>query len=77
MISLKKQWKNSSYKDSAYNTANTADSDGKGGGRKGILLPAALLCIGAAFVYLGVSRGEMGVVLVKAINICLECIGIG
>lgn len=73
MISLKQQWKNS-FKDSNYNKEN---SNGKRGSRMGILLSAAFLCIGAVFIYLGVSRGEMDVVLVKAINICLECIGIG
>jgi hypothetical protein len=44
---------------------------------KGILLTAVLLLTGAALLYIGVSRGEMDVVLRKAINICLECIGIG
>ena len=44
---------------------------------KGILLSAFLLLSGAALLYLGVTRGEMDLVLRKAINICLECIGIG
>ena len=42
-----------------------------------ILLPAVIVLAGAVFLYIGVSRGEMDVVLRKAINICLECIGIG
>lgn len=33
--------------------------------------------VGAMFMAYGISRGEMKVVLEKAVNICLECIGIG
>lgn len=41
-------------------------------------LPAAAAVIAGAFLmYFGVSRGEVGIVLRKAITICLECIGIG
>ena len=36
------------------------------------LFPAGLFCIG-----IGAFRGEAQEVLVKGINICLECIGIG
>lgn len=32
---------------------------------------------GFALLLVGIFRGEVGVVLQKAINICLECIGIG
>lgn len=32
---------------------------------------------GLAFMLFGIYRGEMAVVLTKAVNICLECIGIG
>ena len=38
------------------------------------LLP---LFLGIAFILLGVYRGEVAVVLKKAVYICLECIGIG
>jgi hypothetical protein len=40
------------------------------------LAPAVFLA-GAAFLVLGVYRGEAAVVLQKATRICLECIGIG
>ncbi|MEA5011470.1 MAG: CD1871A family CXXC motif-containing protein [Angelakisella sp.] len=36
-----------------------------------------VLVLGIVFVVLGVMRGEHDTVLLKAINICLECIGIG
>ena len=39
----------------------------------------ALIVMSGGFVFLliGIFRGEVGVVLQKAIRICLECIGIG
>ncbi len=33
--------------------------------------------IGLLAMCYGISRGEMSVVLEKAVNICMECIGIG
>lgn len=39
---------------------------------RGMLLAAAVV-----FMITGVLRGEQEIVLKKAINICLECIGIG
>ncbi|MCI9422596.1 thioredoxin [Lachnospiraceae bacterium WCA-9-b2] len=33
--------------------------------------------LGLGSMVFGIYRGEMGVVLEKAINICMECIGIG
>ncbi|MFA5638024.1 MAG: CD1871A family CXXC motif-containing protein [Anaerovoracaceae bacterium] len=36
-----------------------------------------LLLVGLLFIAIGVFRGEVFVVLTKAIHICLECIGIG
>lgn len=41
--------------------------------KSGILLAA----VGLLIMGFGIYRGEMSVVLEKAINICLECIGIG
>ncbi|MEZ3487152.1 MAG: thioredoxin [Lachnospiraceae bacterium] len=36
-----------------------------------------LAIVGIALMGLGVYRGEMAVVLEKAVNICMECVGIG
>lgn len=40
-------------------------------------LTLAFLIVGGGFFVIGAVRGEMAVVFVKAVNICLECIGIG
>jgi len=40
-------------------------------------LRIALLLLSSAFIVYGVSRGETAIVLKKAVNICLECIGLG
>lgn len=42
-----------------------------------IAAQAALLVAAFAMIVYGVSRGEVSVVLTKAINICMECIGLG
>ena len=36
-----------------------------------------LAFLGILLMILGISRGEVSVVFTKAINICMECIGIG
>ena len=36
-----------------------------------------LLVVGAAMVGFGAFRGEVDIVLGKAIRLCLECVGIG
>lgn len=41
------------------------------------LISALLLLAGIALVAVGVWRGEVQAVLMKAVNLCLECIGIG
>lgn len=37
----------------------------------------ALSAAGILMMGYGIFRGEMAVVLTKAVNICMECIGIG
>lgn len=41
--------------------------------KKGLII----LCIAAIFIVVGIVRQEQNIVLQKAVNICLECIGIG
>ena len=36
-----------------------------------------LLAVGIAFLAIGVWRGEAETVFRKAVNICMECIGLG
>ena len=40
-------------------------------------LSILLVMIGVAMMYIGAQRGEVLVVLNKAIKVCMECIGIG
>ena len=37
----------------------------------------ALAILGILLMIFGIHRGEMAVVFTKAVNICMECIGIG
>ena len=37
----------------------------------------AAIALAAAFLAIGVWRGEAEVVLRKSVNICMECIGLG
>jgi hypothetical protein len=41
------------------------------------IIGVASTLVGVAMMVFGIYRGEMAVVLAKAIKICLECIGIG
>lgn len=36
-----------------------------------------LICVGVLFIAIGVWREEVEVVFRKAVNICMECIGLG
>lgn len=36
-----------------------------------------LIAVSVCFIALGVFRGEAHTVLTKAVNICMECIGLG
>lgn len=42
-----------------------------------LFITGGLIVLGTGFIIMGVMRGEMQIVFQKAINICLECIGIG
>nr|WP_308000157.1 CD1871A family CXXC motif-containing protein [uncultured Merdimonas sp.] len=46
-------------------------------GKKRIFLLSGLVMLGVLFLSIGIWRGEAGTVWIKAIYICLECIGIG
>lgn len=41
------------------------------------LVSRALLILAGYFIALGIYRGGVSTVLTKAVNICLECIGLG
>ncbi len=41
------------------------------------IVRVALLLAAGGFLVIGALRGEVHTVLIKAVNICLECIGLG
>ena len=41
------------------------------------ILRIGIILAAAAMIAFGVSRGELSVVLNKAINLCFECVGLG
>lgn len=42
-----------------------------------VFIKYSILIMSIAFIFTGIYRNEVRIVLKKAINICLECIGIG
>ena len=44
---------------------------------KKAVFQAILLIVGVAMVGFGAFRGEVDIVLGKAVRLCLECVGIG
>lgn len=44
---------------------------------KSNLITGIFLILGAVFLLVGIWREEYTIVMEKAINICLECVGIG
>lgn len=45
--------------------------------KKRLIIAISLLVVSAGLVTAGVMRGELAAVFTKAVNICLECIGLG
>lgn len=42
-----------------------------------VFLRISLVLVAALFISIGIYRGEVAVVLNKAVKLCLECVGIG
>lgn len=41
------------------------------------LIAGAILVVAVMMIVYGIYRGEVSIVLNKAVNVCLECIGLG
>lgn len=59
------------------NCRNKAGRDGQMGRLKSSRAGVCMAAFGLLLMGYGASRGEVSVVVEKAINICMECIGIG
>lgn len=44
---------------------------------KRFVLSVSVFLLAIVFICYGAARGEISIVLNKAVNICLECIGLG
>ena len=44
---------------------------------KRAIIPSAILALGIVLIAIGIWQGELPEIMRKAINVCLECIGIG
>ena len=42
-----------------------------------IIMPSILLITGVVLIAFGIWRGELQIIMEKAVMVCLECIGIG
>lgn len=45
--------------------------------KKQVYITAGFVALALAFVVIGTLRGEDAVIWRKAVNICMECIGLG
>ena len=60
-----------------YDVIENAKGDIRMNNRKKAAVQVFLLLAGAVMLCFGAWRGEAETVLSKAINVCLECVGIG
>ena len=73
----KQQKQNNSNETTAINEKEMKESEKTNMQLKQSLIRIILLAAGVIMVLFGVLRGEAGIVLAKAIRLCLECVGIG
>lgn len=45
--------------------------------KKNLIIKSSILVASIMFIFIGLFRKEQGTVIAKAINVCLECIGVG